>query len=445
MLTVVSTKAQRLLRILNNLPKNYGFLSYEAIQNANACSINTAYADAKYILDQWGDVLDLKLVDKGIITLNKSDSDFEYVRKCILRDEFELHLIWYIFTKPNLTTMEYSTILCCSESHFRKTIKTINQKFVKYEIKITYDEKTRTWRYGAKSPVMGAQMIARIVEICDFDLPQKYTIDYDTYLTMYGLKDLEVPKLMSRSFGIFHAILRHYLELNSRYPELDFAAICRERSENLIPYEAFEAYLQSRLEAVRREAKSKHISVDKGDRNLFSFVYFLYMRDTFYDIWITNETGRFDTTLHRFKNENEELIRIINEEVRNLDKHFEINTSQFMSEIILWVYVNMQFDKLTLVNRILIISDLGHSHQRIFKDFIKDHLPKINVIEDLSTNSIDLKPTDLVITNSKKHLIDRGLKHAKYVIVSDILTIDEIVSIYTAVFNIHDKRRVYER
>ena len=443
-ITIVSAKAQRLLRILNRLPKNFGYLSYESIQNFNSCSINTAYADTKFIIEKWEIILDLKLVDKGIITLNKSDSDFEYVRRQILKEEFELLLIWTVFSKPNLTTTEYSSLLSCSESHFRKSVSIINNRFRKYKVYIKYDEKKRNWTFGANSHLMGAQMITRIVDICEFEIPDHGAVDLNKFKDIFNVTNLRIPSIMIDTLSTYARVLRYYLFMNVEKPVETFIMLAKERTHSLIKYEPFKnAVIAEYLKIT--ETLNQKIAIKGGEDSLYEYLYFLYLRYNFFEEWIQPETGRYESSLTRLENENPNYVKTIRNGILKLDKILSTNLNEFIDEIVMWSYINVEYRKQSNYRTIAILSDLGETHINILKGFLYEHFDGIICIDINSSSLTDISNADIIFANSKNELIENNLYDRPHVILSDIITIDEISSIYSSLFDIKEKRKVYDR
>lgn len=444
MITIVSAKAQRLIKILNRLPRNYGYLSYESIQSFNLCSINPAYSDTKFILDQWEDILDLKLVDKGIISLNKSDSDFEYVRNLVLRDEFEFVLIWTIFSKPNLTTPEYSGILCCSESHFRKSVSAINQGYLKYQVEIKYNEKSRTWKFSSKSYVMGAQVLTRIAEICHFNLDnfENDTTD-DTSLYFDDCLD-ECFEKEAIFFNKFVKILKYYVLVVEQQPLNVLNDIFNERIESNLSFEHFQIKIKDILDDFSLMDMYK-FNTTHSPKHIYSYFYYLYFRDSLFDEWIKPESARYENVLHRLNNEVPQLITFIRNLLEQLDTVLKSNLSDNIEEILVWAYINIDYIRTPIYNKIGIISDLGKEHVNVLASLLYEHFDGIQCI-DITNNPFEKsKDTDLIISNSKYILHQKNIDFKPHIVLSDVITIDEISSIYTMLYDIKQKRKVYDR
>ena len=444
MITIASSKAQRIFNILDVLIDNYGFVSYDAIQEFNACSINTAYSDAKFIYDNWHNLLELKLVDKGMITLSKSDSDFEYVRKAILRDEFAFDLIWKIYQNRNQSTAAYIKMLSCSESHFRKTIKDINARWDGQNILIQYDPLLKVWKYEPECANYAAHMLAHISNFKEIEVAPLAKDIEAIFAQTLGVEGIACPALLENEYTRFNTFLMRYLSQTTTDPYRDYRALCLEVRATILPYSDFAAWIHEHFYHMFANVEFKNSEQPSSMDALVQYLYYLHIRDGFLQSWIAYRAKRFSHTAKRLYNDNRSMFETVQRFLRMMDGDLQTNMSDSLNEIALWIHVNLDIKNNLMIKKVAVLSDLGYHHANFLADYIRNQFTHIEC-HIISQNDPQQTPIDLVISNAKRLIIEYGLEDVPYLVLSDILSHEERATIQSAMLGIASQRKVYTR
>lgn len=444
MITIASSKAQRIFNILDVLIDNYGFVSYESIQEFNACSINTAYSDAKYIFDNWHSLLELKLVDKGMITLSKSDSDFEFVRKEILREEFAFDLIWKIYEHGNLSTAAYIKMLACSESHFRKTIKDINTRWDGKNQLIQYDPLLKVWKYEPLCPNYAAHMLAHISNFKGVMLEPLPEDIGAIFAQSLDVEAIACPALLENEYQRFNTLLINYLEKRSDEPKAIYRQLCDDVKAISKSYSEFSAWIEANFFDVFANVEFKNSAYPSSLESLTHYLYYLHIRDGFLKSWNAYRAKRFIHTSKRLYNDNRSMFESVHRFLTMMDQQLDTNLSESLNEIALWMHINLEIKNSLLIKKVGLISDLGAQHTQFLADYLNSQFNHIECVF-LEPDNCDKSDIDLVFSNSKKLILDQGLEDIPYLVLSDILTHEERSTIQSAMLGIKSHRKVYTR
>lgn len=436
MINILSSKSRRMYNIIKSLPISGGFLSYEAIQFINSCSLNSAYNDVKTLCESWNELLELKIVDRGLITLSRSDSDFNYAIQSILSNEFELKMIMTIFAYPNKSTHEYAFILNCSESHFRKTIVSFNSSLKSNGIQIKYNNTNKTWVYYSKKPAVGARLMSEIYEITHKALPAEPIEYMDTFFQHVPNYDLCL-RLNTLKIKTYLSVLSIHLNTLHGDKAYDYY---KEMILNIVDTK----FEPTQTKVLIKEAISVYLLEHIEDRNLSDLLYCKlgFMLAT--NIQFSKLLKEFNlenllslsTTTHRIKTTYPKLAESVKNMVNYLDSIFDSKLIHHYDEVLAWVYLNCNVIHVTKGPNVGIISSRGTFHAEKVSRYIYKLFPMINNLTILSEEESYSQTYDIIFSNSKNLLRSNNLKYKNCVILSDVISFEEMKQIYSSIVGV---------
>ena len=418
---LLSYKALRLLKIAETITVYENTLTFDKIKVINDCSSKTVLDDLNYMQENWNHLINFEIKKYGIKGNSTSVHDLMIFKCEVFHREIKIQFMLNLYLNPNLTIQEHAKQLNYSESHLRRQLNPINNFLQQYSNKIVFNPETNGYFVQSDDEILTCMMLTQIIKVSLNRnlLPELNQEDIKISDSMPKIIKEIMPESEKLDIEIFYRVIL-LRTLHGNYSNKYTEELEKTFFEYYALKEDFDNITLNYANNAKLEISQKDI--DTSTRILVTVA----NKANFVSRNIDNFMNRYDYFYRTFKNQSKDHVQFLEDHFKHLGKQYNINFSNFLPELIFHTYTHVINLRQFVSFSFGVYSDLGIHHSNSLIKTLYKRFPYLEFNHYEENADVDF----IISTKDLANLSD----NEKVIKVSDLLTLRDISTIYTAIY-----------
>lgn len=425
---------QRMLRILEKLMYEDTWITVKKLADYVDSSIRTVTYDLSFIKNKWNHILNIETsVNYGVKINSRSTGSLSLIAKEIFHESYALNLLSNLFYHPWQTKDELCEKLDISHSLFTQSLKSIRETLDTFDT----DVKCKKGKYyiSSDNELKLRMLFAGLtLELYDFEPLERQKLLSEV------LVELNFISLDADNMDLEFVYMHIFLEVSLNRENQNFVYPCRPETVDFNPKllkrinklhpnitmdniknisilfneglyrwdsKTEEENITQLIEYQIKDFFSKMNIQDNEmmGNGMIEIIKNLYQISKIFDFKPTSLFNRNRYFAKNYQKHNQRTYRFLEEMFMELSRQSSANLNNLLSDIIYWICIyNPEFYYYQSQKKILVVSDLGHSHcqmikRHLLKRFNTDEaFVEVDCISYEQIQTINENTYDLVIT-----------------------------------------------